>query len=77
MSLTAGYDAPLQFPAALAGLASRSESWLSQVQRGLRQVDSHSLLVSLADILHVDVGEQAGDEPGDLRVSQYWPDTAA
>jgi transcriptional regulator with XRE-family HTH domain len=26
--------------AALAGLAGRSESWLSQVERGLRRVDS-------------------------------------
>ena len=57
--------------AALAGLAGRSESWLSQVERGLRQVDSHSVLVSLADILHVDVGELTGDEPGDPRVSEY------
>ena len=47
---------------ALAGLAGRSESWLSQVERGLRPVDSHSVLVSLADILHVDVRELTGDE---------------
>ena len=57
--------------AALAGLAGRSESWLSQVERGLRQVDSHSVLVSLAEILRVDVGELTGDEPGDSRPSQY------
>lgn len=57
--------------AALAGLAGRSESWLSQVERGLRQVDSHSVLVSIVDILHVDLGELTGDEPGDPRVSQY------
>ncbi len=48
-----------------------SESWLSQVERGLRQVDSHSVLVSLAEILRVDVGELTGDEPGDPRASQY------
>ena len=57
--------------AALAGLAGRSESWLSQVERGLRRVDSHSVVVSLAEILHVDVGELTGDEPGDLRASRY------
>ena len=57
--------------AALAGLAGRSESWLSQVERGLRPVDSHSVLVSLAEILRVDVGELTGDEPGDPRASQY------
>jgi transcriptional regulator with XRE-family HTH domain len=57
--------------AALAGLAGRSESWLSQVERGLRQVDSHSVLVSLAEILRVDIGELTGDEPGDPRASRY------
>ncbi len=40
---------------ARAGLAGRSESWLSQAGRGLRQADIHSVLVSLADILHADV----------------------
>ena len=50
-------------PAALAGLAGRSESWLSQVERGLRPVDSHSVLVCLAEILRVDVGELTGDKP--------------
>jgi len=56
--------------AALAG-AGRSESWLSQVERGLRQVDSHSVLTSLAEILRVDVSELTGDEPGEPRGSQY------
>jgi transcriptional regulator with XRE-family HTH domain len=51
--------------------AGRSESWLSQVERGLRPVDSHSVLVSLAEILRVDVGELTGNEPGDPRASQY------
>jgi transcriptional regulator with XRE-family HTH domain len=57
--------------AALAGLAGRSESWLSQVERGLRQVDSHSVLMSLAEILRVDVTELTGDEPSDPRPSLY------
>jgi transcriptional regulator with XRE-family HTH domain len=57
--------------AALAGLAGRSESWLSQVERGLRQVDSHSVLMSLAEILRVDVTELTGDEPSDPQPSQY------
>lgn len=48
--------------AALAGLVGRSESWLSQVERGLRQVDSHSVLLSLAEVLRVDVAELTGDE---------------
>jgi transcriptional regulator with XRE-family HTH domain len=37
--------------AALAGLVGRSESWLSQVERGLRQVDSYNVFTSLAEIL--------------------------
>ncbi len=57
--------------AALAALAGRSESWLSQVERGLRHVDSHSVLTSLAEILRVDVSELTGDERGEPRGSQY------
>ena len=44
--------------AALAGLVGRSESWLSQVERGLREVDSHTVLVSLAEILRVERSEE-------------------
>ncbi|WP_426561376.1 helix-turn-helix domain-containing protein [Angustibacter sp. McL0619] len=47
---------------ALAGLAGRSRSWLSQVERGMRGVDRLSTLSALAQALHVDVGELiAGD----------------
>jgi transcriptional regulator with XRE-family HTH domain len=49
--------------AVLAGLLGRSESWLSQVERGRRKIDSHSVLVRLADVLGVDVEEITG--PGD------------
>jgi transcriptional regulator with XRE-family HTH domain len=55
----------------LAGLVGRSESWLSQVERGLREVDSHSALNSLAYILRVDVAEFTGDEPAAPRTAQY------
>ena len=41
----------------LAGLVGRSESWLSQVERGKRGVDSHSVLVRLAEVLRVDIEE--------------------
>src|SRR5215470_7044365 len=57
--------------AALAGLVGRSESWLSQVERGLRQVDSHSVLMSLAEVLRVDVAELTGDEPTEHRAARY------
>ena len=54
--------------AVLAGLVGRSESWLSQVERGKRGVDSHSVLVRLAEVLRVDIEELAGfadrDETG-------------
>lgn len=47
--------------AALAGLVGRSESWLSQVERGLRAVDRLSVLVELAKVLRVDVGVLTGE----------------
>jgi transcriptional regulator with XRE-family HTH domain len=54
--------------AVLAGLAGRSESWLSQIERGKRGIDSHSVLVRLAGVLRVDIEELTeagdGDEPG-------------
>jgi transcriptional regulator with XRE-family HTH domain len=40
----------------VAGLVGRSESWLSQVERGLRDVDSYSVLRDLARVLRVDIG---------------------
>lgn len=43
--------------AALAGLIGRSESWLSQVERGKRGIDSHAVLTRLASILRVDIAE--------------------
>ena len=50
--------------AVLAGLVGRSESWLSQVERGKRGIDSYSVLTRLAEILRVDVAEITGPEPG-------------
>jgi len=46
--------------AALAGLVGRSESWLSQVERGVRSVDRLSVLLDMAKILHVDVESLIG-----------------
>jgi transcriptional regulator with XRE-family HTH domain len=46
--------------AALAGLVGRSESWLSQVERGVRSVDRMSVLLDLSRILHVDVQALTG-----------------
>ena len=46
--------------AALAGLIGRSESWLSQVERGIQSVDRLSVLLDIARVLHVDVGSLIG-----------------
>jgi transcriptional regulator with XRE-family HTH domain len=46
--------------AALAGLVGRSESWLSQVERGVRGVDKLSVLLDLARVLDTDVEALTG-----------------
>jgi transcriptional regulator with XRE-family HTH domain len=46
--------------AVLAGLIGRSESWLSQVERGKRTVDSHAVLTRLCGVLRVDIAELTG-----------------
>lgn len=43
--------------AVLAGLVGRSESWLSQVERGKRRIDSHQVLTRLATVLRIDIDE--------------------
>jgi transcriptional regulator with XRE-family HTH domain len=48
----------------LAGLVGRSESWLSQVERGRRGVDSHAVLTRMAAVLRVEVEELTGPEGG-------------
>jgi transcriptional regulator with XRE-family HTH domain len=51
--------------AVLAGLVGRSESWLSQVERGKRGIDSHSVLRRLAEVLRVDIEELTGSADRD------------
>ena len=48
----------------LAGLVGRSESWLSQVERGKRGVDSHAVLTRMAAVLRVEVEELTGPDGG-------------
>ena len=50
--------------AVLAGLVGRSESWLSQVERGRRSVDSHAVLTRMAAALRVEVEELTGPDGG-------------
>lgn len=44
----------------LAGLVGRSESWLSQVERGVRSVDSLSVILDLAAALRVEPAKLIG-----------------
>ena len=48
----------------VAGLVGRSESWLSQVERGRRSIDSHAVLVRLAEVLNVDISQLTSGESG-------------
>ena len=59
--------------AVLAGLVGRSESWLSQVERGKRGVDSHSVLVRLAEVLRVDIEEFTGSGDQDETGRRAYP----
>jgi transcriptional regulator with XRE-family HTH domain len=49
----------------LAGLVGRSDSWVSQVERGVRSVDRLSVLQKVADVLGVSVAELRTGEPSD------------
>ena len=59
--------------AALAGLVGRSESWMSQIERGVRSVDRLSVLMDLARVLQVEVESLSGrpwpSEPNHSAVS--------
>jgi transcriptional regulator with XRE-family HTH domain len=44
----------------LAGLIGRSESWLSQVERGIRPIDRLSVLIDIAHVLKVNVTDLTG-----------------
>jgi transcriptional regulator with XRE-family HTH domain len=63
--------------AVLAGLIGRSESWLSQVERGKRVVDSHAALTRMAAVLRVDVDELTGPEGSDGEEGQHVYEPAA
>jgi transcriptional regulator with XRE-family HTH domain len=45
----------------LAGLLGRSESWLSQVERGVRSIDRISVLIEVAGALNIPVTELSPD----------------
>ncbi|MCX2729860.1 helix-turn-helix transcriptional regulator [Saccharopolyspora sp. NFXS83] len=54
----------------LAQLAGRSESWLSQVERGVREVDRLSVLVEIARVLKIDIEVLAGCRIGSAASDQ-------
>ncbi len=49
--------------AQLAGQLGRSVQWLSMIERGVRRADRYSILVPIADVLAVPVGELTRDVP--------------
>jgi transcriptional regulator with XRE-family HTH domain len=57
--------------AVLAGLIGRSESWLSQVERGRRDIDSHAVLMRLAAVLRVDIDEITGPGVAEAAQAEY------
>ena len=61
----------------LAGLVGRSESWLSQVERGKRGVDSYVVLTRMAEVLRVEVEELTGPGGGDGEEGQRVYEPAA
>jgi transcriptional regulator with XRE-family HTH domain len=61
----------------LAGLVDRSESWLSQVERGKRGVDSYVVLTRMAEVLRVEVEELTGPGGGDGEEGQRVYEPAA
>jgi transcriptional regulator with XRE-family HTH domain len=61
----------------LAGLVGRSESWLSQVERGKRGVDSYVVLTRMAAVLRVEVQELTGPGGGDGEEGQRVYEPAA
>ena len=47
----------------LAGLVGRTESWLSQIECGVLRIDRLSVLIELARVLKVEVGDLLGGPP--------------
>lgn len=53
-----------------AGLIGRSESWVSQVERGVRAIDRLSVLQKVADTLSVPADELRGEELDDAAAAE-------
>lgn len=59
--------------AVLAGLVGRSESWLSQVERGKRNIDSHIVLTRLASVLRAGIEELTSPDRNGTDSGAYKP----
>jgi|HubBroStandDraft_1064217.scaffolds.fasta_scaffold11067_2 transcriptional regulator with XRE-family HTH domain len=59
--------------AVLAELVGRSESWLSQVERGKRGIDSHAVLTLMAQVLHVEIEELTGPQRQETTSRRPYP----
>src|ERR1700730_10396070 len=55
--------------AVVAGLLGRSPQWLSNIERGLRPADRYSVLVPIAEILHVPLTQLTGTQAAASRTS--------
>jgi transcriptional regulator with XRE-family HTH domain len=60
---------------AFAEMVGRSETWVSQVERGTRQIDRMSVLQALADALNVPLAELAAESPV-IAATHQRPDAA-
>jgi len=58
-----------------ANVVGRSESWVSQVERGARPIDRMSVLQRVADALSVSVAELRGDD--DVQAPEERPEAVA
>lgn len=62
--------------AVLAGLVGRSESWLSQVERGLKPADSYAVLTRMAAVLHVTIEDLVGAGDSEMATVRAYPPAA-
>ena len=53
----AGQETPGPVPGGARRSGRQVESWLSQVERGRRGIDSHAVLMRLAEVLRIDIEE--------------------
>lgn len=63
--------------AVLAGLVGRSESWLSQVERGRKRADSYTVLTRMATVLNVELSELTGTADSERAAARAYAPSGA